>query len=268
MPIKKCKYCKTRMSEVLYGMYVPNDDEPVNPFKEFRGCIVMEPIENWRCSHCDSKIVPRLTPKAGICLDEGPAQLNIALRLFASRINRIAVDHYSSTIQSNENFAELICDAYNKYGEFDWQYGIAENFESTMGLVRNHKQHGDHLLITICPSLEWRIYFDGTGQVLEARNAGEISNQNQAAKDLDFPEFTNLHTKLDELITGQNLIHQVIKGILEIQPTCTSVLCGHDKSGPWEDLQLLDAKLNEPNARLSEDFPSVEAPFITKKENA
>lgn len=265
MSIKKCKFCETRMSKVVYGMYVPDDPAVSDPFTEFRGCIVMEPAEDWRCSHCDSKIIPRLTSKSGVCLDEAPLQLNTALKLFASRINAIAEEHYFGKDEDSQQAASLKCEAYNKFGEFDWP-GEDPEFRPELG--QQHKQRGDFLWIRVCPSLEWQIYFDGSSQVVMANGAEKMFKQPQVVNEIGFPLFTKLHTKLDELVTGQAILHEVIKGILSIQTTCVSESCDHDKKGLWEDLQLLDATLREPNSRLSAHFPSVTAPHANTKENA
>lgn len=265
MTIKKCKFCKTRMNKVIYGMPTAEDFASRDPFTEFRGCFVTDPAEDWRCSHCDSKIIPRLTPKVGVCLEEAPQQLNNAIQLFVSRINNIAVDYYLGKVDGSENAAELKCVAPINFGEFDWPDAV---IELTSGLGQQHKQTGDFLSVRICPNLEWQIRFHGSSQVVARNDLQSFQDEVKVLVDIDVPDFTNLHTKLDDLVTGKHLLHQVVKGVLRIQPSCNSESCDHDKDGPWEDLPLLDETLSQPNSRLSADFPTITAPYPTKKENA
>jgi hypothetical protein len=72
MPIKKCKYCKTRMNKVVSGMTSPEDHESAGEFTEFRGCVITLPTESWRCNTCDAKIFSSHTPKSGLFIEDEP----------------------------------------------------------------------------------------------------------------------------------------------------------------------------------------------------
>lgn len=112
MPIKKFNYCKTRMNKVVWGMTSQDDYENADDFTEFRGCIITEPTESWRCDFCNSKIIPSHTPEGGLCLEEAPAQLTNALRVFASRINQIADLYYLPDSIERSQVATLQCGGY------------------------------------------------------------------------------------------------------------------------------------------------------------
>jgi hypothetical protein len=107
MPIKKCKYCETRMNKVVWGMTSQQDYESADEFTEFRGCVITSPTESWRCDFCDAKIIPSHTPKSGVCLEEAPRQLNNALEIFASRINQIADNHQELRAKLGHKYARL-----------------------------------------------------------------------------------------------------------------------------------------------------------------
>jgi hypothetical protein len=76
MPIKKCKYCKTRMSKVVWGMTSQEDHKSAPEFTEFRGCVITLPTESWRCNTCDAKIFSSHAPKSGLFINGEPNQLN------------------------------------------------------------------------------------------------------------------------------------------------------------------------------------------------
>jgi len=72
VPIKKCKYCKTRMNKVAWGMTSQEDQESAAEFTEFRGCVITLPTESWRCNTCDAKIFSSHTPKSGLFIEDEP----------------------------------------------------------------------------------------------------------------------------------------------------------------------------------------------------
>jgi hypothetical protein len=263
MPIKKCKYCKTRMNKVVWGMTSQHDYETADDFTEFRGCVITSPTESWRCDFCDSKIIPSHTPKSGVCLEEAPRQLNNALEIFASRINQIADNHYDPDSERRSPVASLVCNGEDYFSSPSFLSRLPHlTDEQMLGILipepfKEHESKGDFLSVTVCPNLELRFFFEGTGELVTQTAASKLKPG--TARDLyDFasPEFSNMENQLEDLIAGSKLLLVVVERIINTQDTCDAELCNHPEIGAWEDLQELREQLGHKYARLHSQLPS------------
>jgi hypothetical protein len=111
-----------------------------------------------------------------------------------------------------------------------------------------HESKGDFLSVTVCPNLELRFFFEGTGELVTKTAASKLKPG--TARDLyDFasPEFSSIYTQLEDLETGNKLLLAVIESIIKTQDTCDVESCNHPESGAWGDLQQLEKKLSNPN---------------------
>jgi hypothetical protein len=274
MPIKKCKYCKSRMNKVVWGMPMPDDYENADDFTEFRGCIITEPTETWRCDFCDSKIIPSHTPEGGLCIEEAPAQVTNALRVFASRINQIADLHYLPDSIERSQVATLECGGYEALNRQGLGYSF-DHFaaDETLGLAlpdpfNAHEKKGDFLAVEFCPNLELRFYFNGTGELVTHVAASKQNlSQPRDLYDFDASEFSGIETQIEDLITGNKLLLALTAMILKTQDTCDAESCDHPETGGWEGLQGLRELLSHPFASLSASFPTVSAHELTKQAN-
>lgn len=273
MPIKKCKYCKTRMNKVVWGMTSQDDYANADDFTEFRGCIITEPTETWRCDFCDSKIIPSHTPQGGICIEEAPAQLTNALRVFASRINQIADPHYLPDSIERSQSATLNCSGFEV---LDAQ-GLGHSFEHlTVDQARGimfpdsfnaHEKKGDFLAVEVCPNLELRFYFNGTGELVTHVAASKQNlSQPRDLYDFDASEFSGIETQIEDLITGNKLLLAVTAMILQTQDTCDAESCDHPGSGAWQNLEEFRENLGHVNFLLHATFPGVQATGTLMKE--
>lgn len=264
MPIKKCKYCKTRMNKVVWGMTSQQDYETADEFVEFRGCIIASPTETWRCEFCDAKIIPSHTPKSGLCLEEAPRQLNSALEIFASRINQLADNHFHPDTEKRSPVASLVCSGEDYFSSSSFLGNLPHlTDEQMLGILitepfNEHENKGDSLSITVCPNLELRFFFEGTGELVTQTAASKLKPG--TARDLyDFasPEFSNIENQLEDLIAGSKLLLAVVERIIITQDTCEAGTCNHPDSGAWEDLQELHEKLGHKYARFNSQLPSL-----------
>jgi hypothetical protein len=263
MPIKKCKYCKTRMNKVVWGMTSQHDYETADDFTEFRGCVITSPTESWRCDFCDAKIIPSHTPKSGVCLEEAPRQLNQALEIFASRINQIADNQYHPDSERRSPVASLVCNGEDYFSGPSFLSRMPHQTDEQMpGILipepfNEHESKGDYLSVTVCPNLELRFFFEGTGELVTQTAASK--RKPGTARDLyDFasPEFSNIENQLEDLIAGSKLLLAVVERIINTQDTCDVESCNHPESGAWEELHQLEETLKNPNALLNADFPA------------
>jgi hypothetical protein len=246
MPIKKCKYCETRMNKVVWGMTSEQDYESADQFTEFRGCIVTSPTETWRCDFCDAKIIPSHTPMSGICLEEAPLQLNNALEIFASRVNQLADNHYHPDTEKRSPVASLVCSGEDYFSSSSF-LGHPPNLteEQMLGMLtpeslNEHDNKGDFLSVTVCPNLELRFFFEGTGELVTQTAASKLKPG--TARDLyDFasPEFSNTESQPEDLIAGSKFLLAVVGRIIKTQDTCEAEPCSHPESGAWKGLQDL-----------------------------
>jgi hypothetical protein len=272
MPIKKCKYCKTRMNKVVWGMPIQDDYENADDFTEFRGCIITEPTETWRCDFCDSKIIPSHTPEGGLCIEEAPVQLTKALRVFASRINQIADLHYLPDSIERSQVATLECGGYEALDRKGFGYSFDHlTPEQTPGLTlpdlfSAHEKKGDFLAVEVCPNLELRFYFNGTGELVTNVAASKQNlSQRRDLYDIDASEFSGIESQIEDLIAGNKLLLAVTARILKTQDICESESCDHPESGGWEGLEELRELLSHPFASLSASFPTLSAPKLAKQ---
>jgi hypothetical protein len=263
MPIKRCKYCKTRMNKVVWGMTSQQDYESADDFTEFRGCVITSPTETWRCDFCDAKVIPSHTPKSGVCLEEAPRQLNNALEIFASRINHLAESHYAPDSGLRSPVASLACNGEDYFSSPSFLSRLPHlTDEQMLGILipepfNEHESKGDFLSVTVCPNLELRFFFEGTGELVTKTAASKLKPG--TARDLyDFasPEFSSIYTQLEDLETGNKLLLAVIESIIKTQDTCDVESCNHPESGAWEELHQLEETLQNPNALLNTDFPA------------
>ena len=275
MPIKKCKYCKTRMNKVLWGMPSQDDYENADDFTEFRGCIITEPTESWRCDFCDSKIIPSHTPKSGLCIEEAPSQLTNALRVFASRINQIADHYYLPDSIERSQVATLECGGYEALNRQGFGYPFDHlTAEQTIGLTlpdpfNAHEKKGDFLAVQVCPNLELRFYFNGTVELVSHGSANKhSSSQLRDFYDFGCPEFSIVETQIEDLIAGKKLLLAVTSMILKTKDTCDAESCDHSESGAWEELPDLQVKFSHEHARYYSQFPSVAASRFVERQIA
>lgn len=243
MPIKKCKYCSTRMSRVVYGLPSSDDYENRDEFTEFRGCIIMGPTEDWRCSFCDAKIVPGFTPAEGLCREEAPAQLNKALEIFSNRL--LAVSDFSPMPKNSEEIPEIaiLC------GGPSWEHALDADPE--------HVARGDFLQVKVCDGITLKIYFNGTGQVINQTYADSLVVEDVARyeQDFEFPATANMIENIDDLIVGSELLLVVLDAVLKYKNSCTLEGCDHENENFWEAIEELYPQLSAPNSRFYQDFP-------------
>ena len=263
MPIKKCKYCKTLMNKVVWGMTSQHDYESADDFTEFRGCVITSPTESWRCDFCDAKIIPSHTPQSGVCLEEAPRQLNQALEIFASRINQIADYHYHLDSERRSPVASLVCNGEDYFSSPSFLSHLPhQTDEQMLGILmpepfNEHEGKGDFLSVTVCPNLELRFFFEGTGELV-TQTAATMLKPGTPRDLYDFasPEFSSIETQIEDLVTGHKLLLAVVERIINTQDTCDAELCNHPEIGAWEDLQELREKLGHKYARLNSELPS------------
>jgi hypothetical protein len=257
------------MNKVLWGMPSQDDYENANDFTEFRGCIITEPTESWRCDFCDSKIIPSHTPKSGLCIEEAPGQLTNALQIFAFRINQIADLHHSMDSMQRSQVATIECsgyDALDRRGFGDsLDHLTADQMLRLMmpDPISAHERKGDFLSVAVCPNIELRFFFDGTGELV---TQGEASKHNLSQPrdlyDFDASEFSSVETQIEDLITGSKLLLVVTSMILKTQDTCEEESCDHLEAGSWEELEELQGVLRHAFASLNSKFPTVSAPKL------
>jgi hypothetical protein len=264
MPIKKCKYCKTRMNKVVWGITSQQDYESADEFTEFRGCIITSPTESWRCDFCDAKIIPSHTPKSGVCLEEAPRKLNNALEIFASRINQIADNHHHPDSERRSPVASLVCNGEDYFSSPSFLSRLPYlTDEQMLGILmpepfNDHEGKGDFLSVTVCPNLELRFFFEGTGELVAQTTASKLKpGTPRDLYDFPSPEFSSIETQIEDLVTGHKLLLAVIERIISTQDTCDAEFCNHPEIGAWEDLQELREKLGHKYARLNSELPSL-----------
>ena len=240
MPIKKCKYCKTRMTKVLWGLPSHEDFENADEFTEFRGCIITEPTESWRCDSCSSKIIPSHTPKAGICTEEAPDILLKALEIFANRLNTFSKNVPVGGASPDPGVpVTLNC--------------TGSNSDLSPFNIPEHSARGDYLSLRICNNLELMLYFNGTSQVFIqwAAFITDYGKFEETQIELQTPRFSNLGTKLEDLISGHELLLSVLEEIPKHYGHCTGYECNHTKDFLWEGLEEIIDRLEVESARFS-----------------
>lgn len=184
MAVKKCSYCNTRMTKVIFGMPTEEDYLNTSEFVEFRGCIVFGPMDKWVCNGCGASIKEDVTPKSGICLKEAPRELVYAINTFMARVALMADEH-----DAHDELISLEC----AFGEDDIDDEIYDD----------HARNGDHLRLNLCGCSTFKIYLDGriVEQIDYYDYYDEHGNTDKTRwESFQAPEFENLAEKLDELM--------------------------------------------------------------------
>jgi hypothetical protein len=209
-----------------------------------------------------------------LCIEEAPAQLTNALRVFASRINQIADLHYLPDSIERSQVATLKCGGYEALN----RQGFGDSFdhitlEQTLGLTlpdpfNAHEKKGDFLAVEVCPNLELRVYFNGTGELVTHVAASKQNlSQPRDLYDFDAFEFSNVDTQIEDLIAGRKLLLAVTDLILKTQDTCDADSCEHPEGGAWEELLVYRENLNSEHATLFSEYPSMAAlPTLERQE--
>jgi hypothetical protein len=197
-----------------------------------------------------------------LCLEEAPRQLVNALEIFKSRINQMAATHYNPESQSNAPAASLVCNGVDAFNSASFLGNLSHlSDEQFLGILipepfNEHESKGDFLSVTVCPNLELRFFFEGTGELITQISASKLKPG--TARDLyDFasPEFSTMENQLKDLIAGSKLLIAVVERIIKLQDTCEVESCNHPEGGAWEDLQELQEKLGHKYAKLNSQLP-------------
>jgi hypothetical protein len=184
MAVKKCKYCNTRMTRVIFGMPTEEDSQNTSEFVEFRGCIVSGPMDKWACSACGASIKQDVTPQTGICLKEAPHELVFAINRFMARVELMADEH-----DHQQELISLEC-AFDEDDMDDDKHD-------------DHVRRGDFLRLDLCGCSTFKIYLDGrlVEQIDYYDYYDEHGNTDKTRwESYQSPEFENLAEKLDELM--------------------------------------------------------------------
>ena len=240
MPIKKCKYCKTRMNKVVWGMTSQHDYETADDFTEFRGCVITSPTESWRCDFCDSKIIPSHTPNSGICIAEAPREIREALDVFAARLNSISGYLPGNRHPDRGEPASLTC--------------TGPNSELSVFSIEEHAMRGDYLKVRICNNLELQFFLNGTGQIFVkwASFAG-FGKFCETQMQLSDPVLYDLETRLGDLLTGQETIQSVLSEIPKHLTECTGYECDHEEEFLWGTIGNNEKKMRPKGAKMEDN---------------
>ncbi len=132
-----------------------------------------------------------------------------------------------------------------------------------------HENKGDFLLVVVCPNIELRFFFDGTGELFSHRSASkQSSSQPRDLYDFGCSEFSGIETQIEDLIAGKKLLLAVTSMILKTQDTCDAESCDHPEAGFWEELEELQGALRHAFASLNSKFPTVSAPKLAIQADA
>jgi hypothetical protein len=199
-----------------------------------------------------------------VCLEEAPRQLSNALGIFASRINQIADNHYHPDSERHSPVASLVCNGEDYFSSPGFLSQLPHlTDEQMLGILipepfNEHEGKGDFLSVTVCPNLELRFFFEGTGELVTQTAASKLKPR--TARDLyEFasPELSNMENQLEDLIAGSKLLLAVVERIINTQDTCDAESCNHPKILAWEDLQELRERLGHKYARLNSQLPTL-----------
>jgi hypothetical protein len=126
--------------------------------------------------------------------------------------------------------------------------------------ISAHERKGDFLSVAVCPNIEIRFFFDGTGELV---TQGEASKHNLSQPrdfyDFDASEFSNVDAQIQDLIAGRKLLLAVTDVIQKTQDTCDAESCKHPESGAWEELAIYQENLKSEHVILYSQYPSVSA---------
>ena len=183
------------MNRVVWGMPTHEEMENPKPLTEYAGCIIGPLTPKWHCEVCDSKVIPELNPKSGICLHEAPEEVSKGLNFVISRLEEFIAD--------DENVYELIrvaCPGLE-----------AETYPE--GDLENHKLHGDSLRIRVCGCQDFELFFDGFAisreLELESLYHGHIEEREEETH-FTFEPLQNLSSKLTDLYFGSTLLSELV----------------------------------------------------------
>jgi hypothetical protein len=219
MPIKRCKYCKTRMTKVIYGMPRENDYLLENGFTDFAGCIIEQNAEDWYCSKCDAKVIKSITPKSGVCLLELPSSLQVALQMFLGRFSLVM---QRDEDQHFEDELSLSCPHVDDEIDED--------------LLSAHDLRGDFMVIRLCASHTLEFYLDGTAvsklAYIDDSQPPYIEELSRWTE-LDCDAFVDLKDKEEDLPLGNAAFSSVGWAMFDSRNMCSGYLCDHEEGDPW-----------------------------------
>jgi hypothetical protein len=100
------------------------------------------------------------------------------------------------------------------------------------------------------------LYFNWTSQVFIqwAAFITDYGKFEETQIELQTPRFSNLETKLEDLISGHELLLSVLEEIPKHYGHCTGYECNHNKGFLWEGLQEIVDRLDLESARLNRNF--------------
>jgi hypothetical protein len=203
------------MTQMVYGLPSTEAYESRGEFTEYRGLRVIGESEDWRCSRCDSKVIPEFTPASGICSEEAPAQLLKALNKFVERLSLSAALDYWEKSNPPESTVSIVC------GGPSLEFAIDADPE--------HSSRGDWLEIQVCHCLTLKIYFNGTGQLIDKTYEGSslADDLERYEQDFVFPSSANAISEIDDLINGKEFLLSVSQAINRYRSACISANCNH-----------------------------------------
>ena len=241
MPIKKCKYCKTRMSRVIWGMSAPESYSRTDDSTEFGGCVTTGLDEDWRCDNCNSRVIRSHSPESGFCIEETPELLKVALQVFLNRLNKFS--YKASGHRSKEFYepASIKCSG--------------ENSELSVFGVHEHANRGDFLTVRVCKNVQLELHFNGSGRVFtQWAGLTGFGKFCETKMELEIPEFANLENKIEDLTSGYSILLRVLEEIPRHFGECSGYQCDHDADFGWKGLEGTLSLLDVESARLNRHF--------------
>lgn len=119
----------------------------------------------------------------------------------------------------------------------------------------------------VCPNLELRFYFNGTGELVTHVAASQQNlSQPRDLYDFDTPEFSGIETQIEDVIAGNKLLIAVTDRILKTQDICYAESCDNPESGAWKNLEEYRKNLGHVNFLLHSTFPGVKASGTLQRE--
>jgi hypothetical protein len=241
LPIKKCKHCKNRMNKVIWGMTTSDEYSDPGEFTVIGGCVVTEPAEDWRCNNCAAKIIRSHSPASGLCIEEAPEILKVALRVFTNRLNKFSQNLSGPRSQKFSEPVSLSCSG--------------DNSQFSVFGVHEHAYRGDFLTVNICNNVKLEIHFNGTGRVFTqwATLVG-YGKFCETKTELEAREFVNLEDKIKDLTSGYSLLLRVLEEIPKHVGECSGYECDHGAEFAWSGLDSFISLLDLESARLNMSF--------------
>jgi hypothetical protein len=120
-----------------------------------------------------------------------------------------------------------------------------------------HVARGDFLQVKVCDGITLKIYFNGTGQIINHSCADSpvVEDVARYEQDFDFPASANIAKDLDDLIVGSDLLLAVLDAVMKYKDNCKLEGCDHVYKTLWETMEEHYPQLSSPNSRLYQDFP-------------